>query len=177
MTRLLRCGVVLALLAAEPVAVRAQSPSNKVTLNIAAGLSLPTGSFSNGNDAGYNLIVGAGVMPPLSQLGFRVEGIYTEFNAKDFNEKSHAGGVTANVVYDLNPVNPRQPGSTIYLIGGAGYYSTRDVFFDNGGNLGWNVGGGFRFPLSGFSAYLEARYHAVTNTEVRFVPISFGLEF
>ena len=36
---------------------------------------------------------------------------------------------------------------------------------------------GFRWPLSGFAAYGEARYHFVTNSDARFVPISFGLQF
>ena len=39
------------------------------------------------------------------------------------------------------------------------------------------IGGGFRFPLTGFSAYVEARYHSINNTSIRFVPVSFGLVF
>jgi len=65
------------------------------------------------------------------------------------------------------------------VIGGIGYYSTRDASFTTRteSNIGWNVGGGFQFPLTGFSGYVEARYHTVSNTDVRFVPISFGLLF
>ena len=44
-------------------------------------------------------------------------------------------------------------------------------------NFGYNVGGGVRFALSGFSAYVEARYHSISNANVSFVPLVFGLQF
>ena len=154
--------------------------SGDVHFNIAAGLTLPTGTFADRNDAGYHAIVGIGMTQRTSQLGFRAEGIYNEFNAKFGDGKTHAGGVTGNVTYDLM-AHTATPSNTLYLIGGIGYYSTKEPFpgFDvqSQTNLGWNVGGGFRFPLSGFSAYLEARYHAVSTVEFHFLPISFGLVF
>ena len=42
-------------------------------------------------------------------------------------------------------------------------------------HFGWNVGGGLRFPLTGFSAYVEARYHS--TSDFKFTPIVFGLQF
>ena len=50
----------------------------------------------------------------------------------------------------------------------------------SGGNvneLGVNLGGGYRFALTGFSAYAEARYHHILNTSVNFIPITFGVTF
>jgi hypothetical protein len=159
----------------------ARSQSGDVHFNIAAGLTLPTGTFADRNDAGYHAIVGIGMTQRTSQLGLRAEGIYNEFNEKFSNGKSHAGGVTGNVTYDLMTHTTTQS-NTIYLIGGLGFYSTREQVSGfnvaSETNLGWNVGGGFRFPLSGFSAYLEARYHAVSNAgDIHFLPISFGLVF
>jgi opacity protein-like surface antigen len=156
----------------------ARAQSNSTHFNLAAGLTLPTGAFGDRNDAGYNVIVGLGMKQRGSSLGFRAEGIYTEFNEHGTNDKSHAGGITANAIYDLAR-NSRNNSSGLYIIGGFGYYSTREPFFssESQSNVGWNVGGGFEFPLSGFSAYVEARYHTVSNTVVRFVPISFGLVF
>lgn len=60
-----------------------------------------------------------------------------------------------------------------------GYYNTRNAFVSDASDndLGWNAGGGFRFLLTGLSAYIEARYHTVTNTDVRFTAILFGLLF
>jgi hypothetical protein len=148
---------------------------------IAAGLTLPTGTFADLNDAGYHAIVGIGMTQRTSQLGLRAEGIYNEFNSKFGGGKTHAGGVTGNVTYDLM-AHTNTPSNTLYLIGGIGYYSTKqafdsDVIRESETSFGWNVGGGFRFPLSGFSAYLEARYHAVSRVDFHFLPISFGLVF
>jgi Outer membrane protein beta-barrel domain len=158
----------------------AAAQSGDLHYNIAAGLTLPTGSYADRNDAGYNVIVGVGMTPRTSQLGFRAEGIYNEFNQKfGGGGKTHAGGVTGNLTYSLMMPSATQS-NTLYLIGGVGYYSTREPAFEftSESNIGWNVGGGFRFPLSGFSAYLEARFHAVSSDlETRFVPISFGLVF
>jgi len=163
-------------LALAPNWARAQS--NATHFNLAAGLTLPTGTFGDRNDAGYNLILGLGVRQPGSALGFRAEGIYNEFNEKGTSDKSHAAGITGNVTYALS-TNARNNPSGLYLIGGIGYYSTREpfLFTESQTNIGWNVGGGFEFPLTGFSAYIEARYHSVSNADVHFVPISFGLIF
>lgn len=176
MTRLLTVGIVALGLAASGACADAQS--NTTHFNLAAGVTLPTGTFSDRNDAGYNLIFGLGVRQHGSPLGFRAEGIYNEFNEKDTNDKSHAGGITANALYDLS-TNSRTNTSSLYVIGGVGYYNTREPFFssESQSNFGWNVGGGFEFPLTGFSAYVEARYHSISNTDIRFIPISFGLVF
>jgi outer membrane protein with beta-barrel domain len=171
---------LLTIAASTIVAPRsADAQKSHTTFNVAAGLSLATGRFGEDNDAGYNITAGLGIAQPGSPIGFRAEALYNQFNEKGTDNASHAGGVTLDAVYDLIPATTRQPGS-LYAIGGIGYYNTREPFFDheqNQTNFGWNVGGGFRFPLSGFSAYVEARYHAVSNVDVKFVPITFGLVF
>lgn len=174
-----RLAIAVAIALSAPLAMSAQQ-SSSMQLNIGAGLALPTGTFGDVNDLGYNLIVGIGSMPHGSQLGVRAEGIYTEYGAKNTSRKSHAGGITGNLVYDLTAGN-RATTNSLYLVGGIGWYQTKEelqfVSLQSENNIGWNVGGGFRFPLTGFSAYLEARYHAVSNTDVKFVPITFGLVF
>jgi hypothetical protein len=180
-TRSLAAAAILTTFLISPQATRAQT--NHTNFNIAAGLSLPTSRFGDDNDAGYNITAGFGMSQPGSQLGFRVEGLYNAFNQKGLSgddNTSHAAGLTLNAVYNLIPATPRQPGS-LYGIGGIGYYNTREPFFDGDqsqSNFGWNIGGGFRFPLSGFSAYVEARFHSVSsNPGMTFVPITFGLVF
>jgi opacity protein-like surface antigen len=172
----LRIGALAVILAVSPVSANAQS--NATHFNLAAGVTLPTGTFGDRNDAGYNVIVGLGVKQRGSALGFRAEGIYNEFSEHGTNDKSHAGGVTANAIYDL-ATNSRSNTSSLFIIGGVGYYNPREPSFSSESltKIGWKVGGGFEFPLSGFSAYIEARYHTVSNTDVRFVPLSFGLVF
>ena len=152
------------------------------TFNIAGGLTLATGDFGNRNETGYNIIGGIGTMQRGTAYGFRAEAFYNEFNQKGVggvSGTSHAGGATFNIVYDFIAPAPNQPYS-VYGIGGGGYYSTRESWYNTGAetNFGWNVGAGVRFPLSGFSAYVEARYHSVSATlGTSFLPISFGLQF
>jgi hypothetical protein len=183
MSRLLRAASFL-LLTGAPVVASAQA-TNAIHVNIAAGASLPTSDFGTASSTGYNIIAGVGMTPKGSPLGFRVEGIYNQFgrntDVQDFegftDQMAHAGGVTANATYDVIKASTTQS-STLYVIGGVGYYDTRDRFEDQSfQNVGYNIGGGFKFALSGFSAYLEARYHTVSNVGVTFVPISFGLVF
>jgi hypothetical protein len=178
MSRLFRTGAALALLATAAATARAQS--SNIHFNIAAGATFPTSPFSDYYDTGYNLVAGIGMTPQGSPLGFRVEGLYNEFAQKREGDKARVGGGTANVVYNLISPNSAQS-NTLYLIGGLGYYSTREptLFFDpeSESNIGYNIGAGFKFPLTGFSVYVEARYHTVSNTDVRFIPVSVGLSF
>jgi len=174
MRRFLSAGILsLSCLMAAPVAAIAQS----ISLNLAGGLALPTGSFGDINDAGYTLAAGLGMGAPAMPLRFRAEVMFDEFNHKSpISGTSRAAGVTGNAIYDFS-VAPGGP-LTPYAIGGIGFYSTRVA---NGAssdtNLGWNLGGGLRIPLSGFSTYVEARYHSVSSVSVAFLPIVFGISF
>ncbi|MGH9886283.1 MAG: outer membrane protein [bacterium] len=164
------------------VLVLATAPSTltaqKATFNLAAGLAVPTSDFGDRNDAGYSLIVGMGFRQLGSPIAARIEGLYNEFDQKFAGGKAHAGGITANAVYDITLSGT---GFTPYVIGGIGYYSSKEPprigEGDGQTNVGWNLGGGIRFPLTGFSAYVEARYHSISNANVSFAPIVFGLAF
>lgn len=168
-----RAAAIAVLIASAAAPLAAQSRSNPMEFTLAAGAALPTGNFGQGVDVGYTLAVGIGAHQAGSPMGFRVEGMYNEWGlSRASNLKTHAGGGTLNATYDLGTPARGGSGNNLYLIGGLGYFAT-------GGesNVGWNLGGGFRFPLSGFSAYLEARYHSINNVDVTFVPIVFGLSF
>jgi hypothetical protein len=169
-------GLLLAVgLVAAPTIAVAQNP---IHINVAAGAAIPTGDFGNAADVGYNLTVGLGVRPPLSPLGFRVEGKYNSFGAKDCPANLDCGsatvkGVDANLIYDFMPVT-KTVGVSLYGIGGLGGFRVFDET-----HLGWNIGAGLRLPLTGFSGYIEARYHQVqgNNGNLGFIPIVFGLTF
>ena len=177
MSRSIRAGVLIALgaLTLGPQAARAQK--TPTTFNLAGGIGLPTGSFGDFNESGFSLIGGLGFAAPASPIRFRAEAAYNQFNHKSpSSQSSRAGGFTGNAVYDF----AMAPGATFtpYAIGGIGLYGTRD--FDNSDsqwNVGWNLGGGVRFPLTGFSVYVEARYHSVSSVAVSFAPIVFGVAF
>jgi len=176
MTRLTRAGAVLAVavLASLPSAASAQAGN---TFNVAAGYSLPTGTFSTFNDGGFSLTGGLGFGAAGTPIRFRAEAFYNQFNHKSpNNETSRAGGFTGNAIFDF-PVSRGTP-FTPYAIGGVGMYGTRIANeLDSEWNVGWNVGGGLRFPLTGFSVYIEGRYNSVSNTNVAFAPFVFGVTF
>ncbi|HSQ31052.1 MAG TPA: hypothetical protein VLN49_14435 [Gemmatimonadaceae bacterium] len=170
----LRSTVLAVALVSMPEFGHAQATHSSTHFNIAAGATLPTGTFSDAVDVGYHFTVGLGVQDRSSALGFRAEGTYNAFSAKSGGGDVHVAGLTANASYDL--ANMGTTGSKLYAIGGIGFYDTK-VPGQSETDFGWNFGGGFRFPLSGFSAYLEARYHQVSNADAHLVPISFGLLF
>jgi hypothetical protein len=127
-SRILPHFVVAVAMLAVPMLALAQA--NSTHFNVAAGLTLPTGAFGDRNDAGYNVIIGLGMKQPGSSLGFRAEGIYNEFNEHGTSDKSHASGITGNAIYDL-AAGSRNNTSSLYIIGGIGYYSTREPFFSS----------------------------------------------
>ncbi|MGH7618121.1 MAG: outer membrane protein [Gemmatimonadaceae bacterium] len=175
MSRSFRAAAPLLALMLVPAFARAQGSGP--TYNFAAGWALPTGSFGDFNDSGFGLTAGITFPAPGSPIRLRAEAAYNQFNhSQPLDQSSRAGGFTGNAVYDFS----MGPGAqfTPYAIGGVGFYGTR--FSDNGAtdwNFGWNLGGGVRFPLSGFSVYVEARYHSISSVDVSFAPIVFGVSF
>ena len=176
----------LTIAATAAPAIHAQS-ARPFHVNIAAGGTIPTGDLGDVTNVGYNLTGGIGIKPPLSPFGFRAEGFFNEFGFKDdafgtsTDSKFRVMGVNANVLYDL-PLTAVGTGNALYAIGGLGYYNSKITGFDeSASNVGWNIGAGFRFPLSGFSGYVEARYHTVSNDnsvgDAHFIPIVFGIVF
>lgn len=175
MSRKLLTVAALAVCALPFAAARAQ-----LGYGVSAGLSAPTGSFGNSVDAGYNVSGMLTFSAPLAPVGLRVEGSFNEFNYKSTilsGAKFRALSGTANAVFS----SPGIMGP--YLIGGLGIYDMSTSCSGCGSNssskFGFNGGGGFKFGLSGFSAFLEARYHHVSATggSISFIPISFGVTF
>src|ERR1700744_1569627 len=118
-------GLLLAVgLVVAPAVAMAQNPLH---FNVAAGAAVPTGDFGNAADVGYNLTVGLGLRPPLSPLGFRVEGSYNSFGAKDCSgcDNATVKGVDANLIYDFMPVT-KTVGVSLYGIGGLGGFLVVD---------------------------------------------------
>jgi hypothetical protein len=160
-----------------PTAAHAQAQT--MHFSVAAGISLPTGTFGDATDAGYHLAAALTMPQRGSPLEIQAEGTYNEFNLSGIDGKARAFSIGGNALYHFSPTASTTAGS-FYGIGGLGLYNTRETisgFTASDNNLGWNLGAGYRFPLSGFSAYLEARYHAVTSTDVHYIPITFGLVF
>ena len=178
-----------AVLAIGALAVGGTSPlvaQTRTSLSIAGGLSAPVGNLGNAADIGYNVAVGLNFGAPVAPIGLRLEGAYNGFNFKSSgngsnNGSDRIGNATANLVFNLS----RLPDSP-YLIGGLGYY--HEQFTDRFGGdasrnaAGVNGGAGLRFPLSGLSTFVEARYHLMFSSTqgaptTQFIPITFGISF
>ena len=172
-------GLIVAAVTLLTSSLPAQS-AKPVTLDLAAGAAIPVGDFSDGFNTGFNGTAGLGLSSIGSPVGIRLEGMYNKFGGRDDiggnqpDARIIAG--TANLEYSL-------PGQGIrpYLIGGAGYYGLK-LDLPNAESInkfGLNGGIGAVFPLSGFNAYVEARFHHVftDNSATQFIPVVFGVQF
>jgi len=109
-----------------------------------------------------------GFQPVNMVVGFRLDGMYQQFDGSNGGPSNRVLSLTGNAV--LGPsVGP-------YVIGGLGLYGTTPERGNSDNDVGFNVGVGYRFELTGFSAFLEARYHYIKES-VTFVPLTFGVTF
>jgi hypothetical protein len=173
---------VAALALMAPVAM-AQA---QLKFGVAAGASLPNGDLGNSVETGYHLMATAGIQPPLSPVGFRVDGMWNSFNFKSTiadGESVRVMALTANAVMSM-------PGALVvkpYAIGGVGMYNSKASLAnsESSNDLGVNIGAGVSFGLAGFSAFGEVRLHNIfpeqpaTGPKVnsRFIPVTFGITF
>jgi len=157
-------------------------------LGIAAGGSLPTSDFGRVADPGYHITGLAHIAKHDSPFALRLDGTFSQYS---YPSDLHVPDASTRLIYGTaNLVVSAASGMGPYVIDGAGiYYSAAECTgcTTSGTNGGYNAGGGFRFALSGFSAFVEARYHVIpggsdpttagTKKNAAFVPISFGLIF
>ena len=172
-------GAVAALMFVPGASAHAQSG---ISIGANAGVAFPTGDIANTVNTGYTVGLTVGSHPGANPLGFRAEGNFSEFGWQNGIDVQHRiFALTGNLTYDLLPSGT----NAIYGIGGVGVYGVYDNGSQGTSNTNWspgfNIGGGYRFALSGFSCYLEARYHYATGTSSlgndAYVPIVFGVQF
>ena len=171
--------------------------SSPVRFGIMGGATSPLGDFSDVAKTGWNAGVLMNIGVPLVPVSFRIDGQWQQLQGKNFEEGGDVShndwriiDGTANVVYTFGAALPAK----FYLIGGAGVYNVRvknDDFDLNASStkFGLNGGVGFKFQLTGFSTFIEARYHNVIHgtavgdvnddhaKSLQFVPISVGITF
>ena len=152
----------------------------QASFSIAAGAAVPVGSTAKVSKVGYNATLGLGIKPPLAPIGLRIEGALNQMDAK-----VSAGG-SSRIMAGIANVTLSGAGMPIpmgYLIGGVGMYNFSvtgtPVKPASQTKVGFNIGAGLNFPLTGFSTFLEARLHYISTsgTSVKFIPITFGLKF
>lgn len=166
----------IAALAVFSATAPAQS-AKPVSLGLSLGASIPTGDFGDVYQTGYNGTVSLGFQSAGSPVGIRLDGSFNQFPDRSDLVDSRADYriVTgnANLVYALPGVGIRP-----YLIGGAGIYGQRpDVSgASTTSDFGLNGGIGAAFPLSGFTTFVEARYHHIfSDGATQYIPINFGI--
>jgi len=178
MKRIALTFAALAAISAASTTSSAQS-TKPVSLGISAGAAIPTGDLGTDYSTGWNVTASLGFNSYASPVGFRIDGMYNQFSAKDGIDLRDikVSSANANVVYAL-------PGTGIrpYLIGGAGVYGLKydDPSRDTQTKLGLNGGIGASFPLSGFNTFVEARFHHIftdDNYSTQFIPVTFGISF
>jgi hypothetical protein len=167
----------VASLAAVPTTTHAQA-----SVFIAGGLNAPVGRLGDLTDLGYNVAAGLNLGAQAVPIGVRLEGAYNGLGYKGGAGDVRIISGTANAVFNLGSTKDAP-----YLIGGVGAYnrSSGSNSFGYGGGttvLGVNGGAGLRFPLSGLTTFVEARYHvmlgkATDATDYRFIPVTFGIQF
>lgn len=158
-----------------------------VSLGISAGASIPAGDFADLYTTGYNGTVSLMFRSVGSPIGLRVDGMYNKLSVKDdatigvpgfgIVDAAVISGANANLVYSLPGV-----GISPYLIGGGGIYNMKlDIEDadspDSKNKFGVNGGIGAAFALSGFTTFIEARYHHVFTNDraTKFIPVTFGI--
>lgn len=178
--------------AAAPISAQA-IVSSPVRFGVMGGATVPLSDFRTFDKTGWNAGALVSIGVPLVPVSFRVDGQWHQLKAKNIEGAADARIIdgTANVVYTFGAALPTK----FYLIGGAGVYNVR--FTDpndsnlhaSGTKFGLNAGVGFKFQLTGFATFIEARYHNVfkgtsvgsidaSNAKsLQFVPISVGITF
>jgi opacity protein-like surface antigen len=160
------------------------SATKPFSLGISGGASIPTGDLSNYANTGYNIGGHVALGTPALPISFRGDVNYDNFGAKGSgSSNAHIWSYTANAVYEV----PTMTGIRPYVIGGVGGF-TPGASYSSGGTtvsansstqFGFDVGGGITIPLSGFNAFIEARYNHFNDngSTTSFVPITFGIMF
>jgi hypothetical protein len=182
---------ILAVAALATVALSAttsSAQSNKaISLGISGGAAIPVSDLGEDFTTGYNGTVSLMFRSLGSPIGLRVDGMYNHMSVKDDRTIGIPGfgtldaiaisSANANLVYNLPGT-----GITPYLIGGAGVYNLKSDVSDADdpdsiNKFGVNGGIGASFPLSGFTTFIEARYHHVfsENVATKFIPVTFGI--
>jgi outer membrane protein with beta-barrel domain len=162
--------------------------ASPIRFNVHAGAALPTGDLAGNEDPftegfaelGFRIGAGLELRPPLSPIGLRLDGAYDRMGVEDFDGAWTIWNLTLNAVA-APPVSP------LYFIGGVGFYSvdlTGDDFADEDAtsHVGFNIGAGLNLPLTGFSTFIEARWHRISSDEdwafnASYIPIVFGIRF
>ena len=185
-------GLVLSA-AAAPLSAQA-IVSSPVRFGIMGGATFPLSDLKDDAKTGWNAGALVTIGVPLVPVSFRVDGQWQQLQGKNIPDFDRTDfriiDGTANVVYTFGAALPTK----FYLIGGIGVYNLRakDNVADvsaSSTKFGLNGGIGFKFQLTGFATFIEARYHNVIHgtsigdtgssnaNSLQFIPVTVGITF
>jgi opacity protein-like surface antigen len=191
---LISVAAAAAMLLASHAPLAAQMLTSPFRFGITGGATLPVGNLSDRSNTGWNAGALLDVGLPLVPIGFRLDVTWQQLDTKRFAvgaaELPSGGEIknrfiagTFNALYTFNSMAPTK----FYLIGGVGGYNWREEVAPlalpsathSETKFGINAGAGFRFQLTGFSTFIEARWHDVftTGPSSQFFPINVGITF
>ncbi len=172
---------VLAMAAAvltSPLSAQVRTTS----FGVSGGLTMPLSGVAENAETGYN-VTGSLYLRPAryANLGFRADVSLDRFGFEGSDDASlRSFGVALSGQYYV----PTSSSVTPYLLAGVGLYSLKTTVVlgstsvsASDSNLGYNLGAGLSFQLSGFSTFLEAKWVNVMSEPKgsSFAPITFGI--
>jgi hypothetical protein len=176
-----RIGLMVSALVVGALAF-AQSAEAQTRFGIAAGIAVPTGDFGDRASSGFNVEGSVEFKPLTMPFGLRGDLFYNRFG---FDVSGLDGNITAlggalNAVFQMAGV-----GAAPYLIVGptiTNYDEEIDgVPGDSEGQtkIGAQGGVGVKFPLSGFTSKVEARYNTIftEDSKTNMFIVNFGILF
>jgi hypothetical protein len=185
MTRSLAIG--LAFLVALPLLMATVAEGQvSFKVGVSGGGTVPLGTFGDLNDAGFNFAAHGLISSPFFPQDFKIEVQHNRMNLDPGPGRTLVTSGTLNLEWNFGSaiatVSP-------YLSAGLGGYHVQTALrgatpattrYGNTTKFGLNAGGGLRFGLAGFNAFVEARVHRVRSDtfvsgKVVYLPIAFGL--
>lgn len=151
----------------------------QIKWQLGLGPTLPMGDFGNGVGTGFHVMGGANFELTAKPISFRTDLVYNMFKC----DTSGCGDITSKVITLSGDIQYNFPTPTNhpYLLGGVTWGhaslggSDAPSGLDSEKDVGFNVGGGLHFNVGGAKAFVEARYFVVGDAD--FVPITFGVRF
>jgi hypothetical protein len=152
--------------------------------SLGGGVSLPVGEFGSTTNTGWHGLAGISYAP--GPFGVRVDGALNRFDIEgepDLDVQTQVLHGTANAVYSFT--RPGESSLRPYLIGGVGYYRTKEIGDDadvgDTADFGVNGGAGVGFRGGALGGFVEGRFHNIfmvgTDTNSAFVVFTIGVRF
>lgn len=158
--------------------------AQNVRFGIGGGLTMPLSDYKTIDKTGWHALVKADVAIPLSPVGVRVDGLYSQTDHKSpaTGNTKLIGGL-ASVVYKIPTGAPMvKP----YILAGAGVFHVKQTFPSQPGTSEFSAtkaafagGAGLSIGVGPVHAFAEARYASVqtSGSTLPFVPVTAGLSF